>query len=229
MACSAWAAASATVKPVPCMVRPSGSEPIMPRRKISSPVSTRKQVSELISASPYPVARVHLPVLPVRAGVGDHRLQIELNLELRHREALDDEPGTDRVVAAKVVGHRPVNRHPPRRIGEIGGDHGDVVEARPRLLEQRLRVLHRLVGLSRRIGRVAEPVVEVEAGLPAQVDAVSGPHGHAHVVVVPAPGVDVPGVELAQALNHHLLSRSRRARRDVRTPSRRRWAGTSAR
>ena len=148
-----------------------------------------------------PVPGIERPVLPVRSGVRNHRLQVDFDLHLGQRQPLDDQPGADGVVAAQVLGHRPVDRNAPCGVGEVGGDHGDVVEARPRLLQQHPGVLHRLVGLGRGVGRVAHLLVEVESGLAPQVDAVAGPHRHAHVVVMAAAGIDVAGVELAEPVN----------------------------
>ena len=150
-----------------------------------------------------PVSGIEQPVFPVRAGLGYHRLQIDLDLHLGQRQALDDQSRADGVVAAQVLGHRPVDRYPVGGVGQVGGDHGDVVEARPRLLQQHPGVLHRLVGLGRGVGRIAHLLVEVESGLAAQEDAVPRPDGHAHVVVVAAAGVDVTGVEPAEPLDFH--------------------------
>ena len=167
-----------------------------------------------------PVTGAEQPVLPVRASLGYHRLQIDLDLHLGQRQALDDQSRADGVVAAQVLGHRPVDRYPVGWIGEVGGNHGDVVEARPGLLQQHPGVLHRLVCLGRRVGRVAHPLREVESGLAAQEDAVPRPDGHAHVVVVAAAGVDVAGVELAEPLDFHRCAPScRRTRIDTREPS----------
>ena len=201
IAWSAWAVASATVKPVPCMVRPSNSAPVWPRRKISSPVSISQQESRLISPCPNQSRGVHRPVLPVLAACGNHRLDIDFHLQFRECQPLDDQSGADRVVAAQVVGDCLVDRYPVGRVGQIGGDHGDVVETGARLLQQHSGVLHRLVGLDRRIGRIAKPLVEVESGLASKEDAVARPNRHAHVVVVTTAGVDVAGIELAEPLD----------------------------
>ena len=150
-----------------------------------------------------PVPGVHHPVLAVRAGLRNHRLQIDLDLHVRQRQSLDHQPGAHRVIAAQVLRDPPAGRHPEGGIAEVGGDHGDVVEARSRLLQQHPGVLHRLIGLAGGVGRGPHVLIEVEAGLAPQEDPAARLHGHAHVAVVAPAGVDVARVELAEALNLH--------------------------
>ena len=150
-----------------------------------------------------PVPGVHHTVLAVRAGLRNHRLQVDLDLHVRQRQSLDHQPGAHRVIPAQVFRDLPAGRHPEGGIGEVGGDHGDVVEARPRLLQQHPGILHRLVGLGRGVGPAPHLLIEVEAGLAPQEDPAARLHGHAHVAVVAPAGVDVTRVELSEALNPH--------------------------
>ncbi len=130
-----------------------------------------------------------------RNAVGDDRLDLELDQHLGKRETADDETGAAGKDAAKMPPDRVVDRLAIGAVGDVQRDLADVFERRAGFLEQDLDVLHRLIGLRRRVAGADEVMVEVEAGLAAQEDAVAGAHRHAHLVRAAFP--DALGIVVA--------------------------------
>ena len=70
---------------------------------------------------------------------------------------------------------RVVDRRPPSRVRQICRDPTDMLEARAGFFQERLHILHGLVGLFGRVFRV-EFLIEVEPRLSTHVNSVTCPN-----------------------------------------------------
>src|SRR5216683_1451450 len=105
---------------------------------------------------------------------GDDGLDIDLDQHLGQGKAVDDETGAAGKDAFEMSPDDVVDRLAIGAVGDIGGDLADISHLGAGLLEKNPDVLHRLISLRRRIALADEFIVEVEAGLAAQEDDVSG-------------------------------------------------------
>src|SRR4051812_28298824 len=103
------------------------------------------------------------------ASIWYHRDGIDFDHPFRSGESRDYQPGRDREDTFQVLAHGSVYGLPVAWVGDVDGHLADVLEATARFLHEHGDVLHRPLGLGRRVADAdALTRVEVLAHLSAQ-------------------------------------------------------------
>src|SRR5580692_7463735 len=116
-------------------------------------------------------------VMPASPVVRDDGGDVDLDQPFRPRQRRHDESGRDWKDALQVLSNLAIDWLAITRIGDVDDDLANVLEARTSLLQQRLDVGHRLLGLS---GGIADGDagrgVEILTDLPANEDDAASRH-----------------------------------------------------